>query len=312
MNILIAGGAGFIGTNLANKLCPNHAISIIDNLSTGDFDNLKPIETRITFYKHDIVKPLPEFLTKFDVIINLACPAAPPKYQAHPISTLRVSSIGTENLIELTLKHKARLLHASTSEVYGDPKIHPQSEDYWGWVNPYGPRSMYDEGKRYAESLIWSYRNQYNLNSGIIRIFNTYGPHMQHDDGRVITNFVHQALLDIPLTIYGEGNQTRSFCYIDDQVEAWEKMIVSNTEGPINIGNPEEFTMLELISILEEILEKNLKKKFLALPQDDPQRRRPDITKAKELLGWQPKINLKTGITKMIEWIHTTQPKGWV
>lgn len=303
MKILVAGGAGFLGTNLVKRLLRDgHQVVVIDNFSTGSMSNLDDLSIEII--KHDISLSLPILAGKFDVIVNMACQASPPAYQQHPIETLRVCSLGTEYLLQRAMADSARFVQASTSEVYGEPLVQPQAESYWGNVNSYGERAMYDEGKRYAEALIWSYKRVHNVNSGIIRIFNTYGPSMNSKDGRVITNFVHQALADQELTIYGDGRQTRSFCYVDDQIEAWIKMINSSHEGPINIGNPVEFNMLELIKVLEKVLGKKLRVTFKPRPIDDPTQRRPDITKAKELLNWEPKIQLEEGLGKMIEWIN--------
>jgi len=305
MRILVAGGAGFIGTNLvARYLLLGHRVTVIDNLCTGKKKNLDHLQQkyphRLKFIIADITQKLPVFSQKFNVIANLACPASPPAYQKLALETLRVNSLGVENLLQLALKHQARFLQASTSEVYGDPLVHPQVESYKGNVNSYGDRSMYDEGKRYAEALIWTYRHKYHLNTGIIRIFNTYGPYMSPNDGRVVTNFLYQALNNQPLTVYGDGTQTRSFCFIDDQVDAWIKMTGSNQPGPINIGNPDEFTMLELIEVIEKILYKTCRVKYLPIGQDDPGKRRPDISKAKKLLHWQPKISLQEGLKRML------------
>jgi len=304
MRILVAGGAGFIGTNLVERyLKLNHQVTIVDNMSTGRRNNLKHLEDKfgdkIKVVTADITRTLPVFEKNFEVVVNLACPASPPIYKKLALETLRVNSIGVENLLATTLRNKARFLQASTSEIYGDPVIHPQPETYKGNVNSYGERSMYDEGKRFAEALIWSYRKKYNLNTGIIRIFNTYGPYMSPDDGRVVTNFLYQAMNNKPLTIYGDGTQTRSFCYIDDLVRAWIKMTNSNIEGPINIGNPIEFSMLELIKTIEKVLNKKCKIVYLPIGKDDPGKRRPDIGLAKRLLNWEPKISLEDGLRKM-------------
>ncbi len=306
MNILVAGGAGFLGTNLTNRLLKDgHKVTVIDNFVTGKRSNLQENEN-LTIVEHDIIEDLPEFDDKFEVVVNMACPASPPAYQAHPLETLKVNSVGTEHLLQLATDHKARFVQASTSEVYGDPLEHPQTEEYWGNVNSYGARAMYDEGKRYAEALIWTYRKLYGTNTGIIRIFNTYGPFMSKDDGRVVTNFLHQALDGQKLTLYGDGKQTRSFCYVDDQIDGWMKMIAADVEGPINIGNPKEFTLLELIEVIEKVLGKKVEVEFKPLPADDPKQRQPDITRAKELLDWQPKIQLEDGIRLLTEYLESS------
>lgn len=306
MNILVAGGAGFLGTNLTNRLLKDgHAVTVIDNFLTGKRSNL-PEHPQLTVVEHDIIEELPNFPAKFDVVVNMACLASPPAYQSKPLETLRVNSLGTEHLLKLANDHKARFVQASTSEVYGDPLVHPQTEDYWGNVNPYGARAMYDEGKRYAEALIWIYRQLYGTNTGIIRIFNTYGPFMSANDGRVVTNFLHQAGDGKKLTIFGDGKQTRSFCYVDDQIEGWIKMINSDVEGPVNIGNPNEFTLLELIEVIEKVLGKKVEVEFKPLPADDPKQRQPDISRAKELLDWEPKIQLEDGIRKLTSWLDSS------
>lgn len=305
-HLLIAGGAGFIGTNLTLKLLElGHRVTIIDNFITGKQKNLTSIKNHPSFslLEHDIIKPLPKIKGDIDVIFNLASPASPPAYQKYSLETMRVNSLGTENLLELARQKNSRFVQASTSEVYGDPLVHPQKEDYWGHTNSYGPRSMYDESKRYAEALIWSYRQCYNVNTGIIRIFNTYGPFMDPQDGRVVTNFLTQALKNKPLTIYGDGKQTRSFCYIDDQVAAWLKMANTDLEGPVNIGNPQEITMTELVNIIGKILNKKLKITQQSLPVDDPNKRCPNITLAKKELNWEPKVNLQTGLKNTVGWI---------
>lgn len=312
--VLVAGGAGFLGLNLVRRLASaGMQVVVLDNYATSrpSFQNYWDGLENIEVIEYDIVDPLPEMGT-FDVVLNLACPASPPLYQRLALATLEVNSIGTQHLLELAKRDGARFLQASTSEVYGNPLEHPQTENYWGNVNSYGPRSMYDEGKRYAEALIWVYRSKWKVNTGIIRIFNTYGPGMQHDDGRVITNFLYQALHDQPLTIYGDGSQTRSFCAVDDQVEGWMKMIESDVEGPVNIGNPKEFEIRELVAVIEELLDKKLTVSYKPLPQDDPLQRRPDISRAKEQLDWEPTIELRDGIMIMRDWIEKYQPEGWV
>jgi len=302
---LISGGAGFIGSNLIKRLLeiPEAKVICVDNLITGKKENLAEFMDRpnFQFIEHDIIQPI-NLSEKIDYVLNLACPASPVDYRKHPIETLEVSSIGTKNMLEIASQNKARFFHTSTSEVYGDPLVHPQKESYWGHVNSYGERSCYDEAKRYAEALIYYYRNDFGVNTGIIRIFNTYGPKMGAYDGRVVSNFIRQALDGEDITIYGDGKQSRSFCYIDDQVEAELKMIHSDLEGPINIGNPDEFTMLELA---EKVLAQTGSKSKLVykpLPKDDPTQRKPDITLAKEKLNWEPKVKLDEGLEKTIEW----------
>lgn len=305
-HFLIAGGAGFIGTNLTLKLLElGHRVTVIDNFITGKKENLASVKNHPSFslLEHDIIKPLPKIKGDIDVIFNLASPASPPAYQKYSLETMKVNSLGTENLLELAKQKNSRFVQASTSEVYGDPLVHPQKEDYWGHTNSYGPRSMYDEGKRYAEALIWSYRQRYNVNTGIIRIFNTYGPFMDPQDGRVVTNFLTQALKNKPLTMYGDGKQTRSFCYIDDQVAAWLKMANVDLEGPVNIGNPQEITMAELVNIIGKILNKKLEITQESLPVDDPNKRCPNIALSKKELNWEPKVDLQTGLKNTIGWI---------
>jgi nucleoside-diphosphate-sugar epimerase len=305
--ILIAGGAGFVGSHLCDAyLTKGYAVLAVDNLSTGAAENIAHLDGNpdFTFVKHDICDPLPDSITQNDIAIiaNLASPASPPHYQRLAIETLRVGSIGVEHLLELAKQKGARFLQASTSEVYGDPEVHPQPESYKGCVNSYGPRSMYDESKRYAEALIYVYRQKFNLNTGIIRIFNTYGPRMDKDDGRVVSNFVVQALQHKPITVYGEGNQTRSFCYVDDLVAGIIAMIESNEEGPINLGNPGEFTILELAKIVQELVATRSELDFKPLPQDDPMQRKPIIDLASQKLGWEPKIALRDGLKPTIEY----------
>lgn len=306
-NIIITGAAGFIGSNLCHALHKkNHNIIAIDNLYTGYLNNIEDLisQKNFQFHKHDIIDKDYSFLDdiKIDEIYNFACPASPPKYQKDPIFTTMTSVVGTNNLLEIAKKNNAKFLQASTSEVYGDPKEHPQKESYFGNVNPCGPRSCYDEGKRCAESLIMDYHKMYNLNAKIIRIFNTYGPNMDADDGRVVTNFINQALNNQDITIYGDGQQTRSFCYVDDLVSAIITYMDSYHEvGPINLGNPDEFTVAELAELtLKLIPDSKSKIIFEDLPTDDPKKRKPDITKANQLLKWDPEVNLEQGLNKTI------------
>lgn len=302
---LVTGGAGFLGSNLVKRLIKDgQKVTVLDNLETGFLENLREISKHenYRFVEHDIINPYKSD-EKIDYVINLACPASPPKYYRDPIKTLEVNSIGTKNMLELALEHKARFFHTSTSEVYGDPKEHPQKETYFGNVEPYCKRSCYDEGKRYAEALIYEYRHEKGLNTGIIRIFNTYGPGMDPDDGRVVTNFIKQALQGDDITIQDKGQQTRSFCYVDDQIEGMMKMIHSDEEGPINIGNPGEFTVNELADLVLKLTESKSKKINVAPALSDPKLRRPDIALAKEKLGWEPKVQLEEGLKKTIEWL---------
>lgn len=301
---LISGGAGFLGTNLALCLLERgHKVYVVDNLSTGQKKNLLELKKykNFEFKRGDIVKSF-KFNQRFDFVLNLACPASPPRYYEDPIHTLETNSIGTQNMLEIAKKNKARFFQTSTSEVYGDPLEHPQKETYFGNVEPYCKRSCYDEGKRYAEALIWQYRKIHRVNTGIIRIFNTYGPRMDLKDGRVVTNFIKQALTGADITIQGSGEQTRSFCYVDDQIEGMIKMIDSREEGPMNIGNPDEFTIKELADLVIKLT--NSKSKIIYVPAavSDPKQRRPDISLAKKRLGFKPKIKLEEGLKRTIDW----------
>jgi len=305
--ILVAGGAGFIGSHLCEALVnKNYSVICVDNLGTGKLENLKNIikNKNFKFIKHDIRQPL-KLNEKLDFIFHLASYASPPYYQKYSIDTLMTNSLGTFNILELAKKNKARFLITSTSEVYGDPKIHPQKETYWGNVNPVGVRSCYDEAKRFAESLTMEYMRKFKLDIRIVRIFNTYGPRLQKDDGRVISNFIYQALNNLPLTIYGDGSQTRSFCYVSDMVEGLLKMMFTEKAKNeiINLGNPGEFTIKEAAFLIKELTGSKSKIVYKKLPEDDPTRRRPDITKAKKILNWQPKINLKQGLIETINWV---------
>ena len=308
--VLIAGGAGFIGSYLCDYYVgQGYSVDCVDNLSTSDGGNVKHLnqETNFNFINHDIVKPLPKRLAanKYNLVINMASPASPPTYQRLAIETLRVGAEGTLNLLELARLSKARFFQASTSEVYGDPEVHPQPESYRGVVNSYGPRSMYDESKRYAEALIYSYRRKHKLSTVVSRFFNTYGPRMDANDGRVVSNFVVQALSGKPITIYGKGQQSRSFCYIDDLVSGVIALIDSNEEGPMNLGNPGEFTVKQLADKVIKMTDSPSKIVYSALPIDDPKQRRPDIRLAKQKLSWQPKISLDEGLIKTIEYFRT-------
>lgn len=304
--ILVTGGAGFIGSHLYRRLLnEGNRIVCVDNFLTSDKKNIEPFlgNKNFRFIEHDIVEPL--FLDeKIDQVYNLACPASPIHYQKNAIRTIKANTIGMINILGLARKHNARLLQASTSEVYGDPLVHPQIEEYRGNVNPDGPRACYDEGKRCAETLCFDYWRTHNLSIKIVRIFNTYGPNMAPDDGRVVSNFIIQALKGENVTIYGDGSQTRSFCYVDDLVEGLIKMMNSDVSinGPINLGNPNEFTILELAQKVIELTGSKSKIIFESLPIDDPTRRCPDISKAKKILNWETNILLEEGLGKTIKY----------
>ena len=301
-SILVTGGSGFLGSHLCERLLERgDNVVCLDNFFTGRKENILHLmgNPRFELIRHDIVEPI---TLEVDQIYNLACPASPVAYQYIPIKTIKTSTVGVVNVLGLAKRCKARVLHASTSEVYGDPTVHPQREDYWGNVNPIGPRSCYDEGKRVAESLCVNYHREHNLEVRIIRIFNTYGPRMDPNDGRVISNFITQALRHQPITIYGDGLQTRSFCFAADLIRGMMLMMDQNTEiGPVNIGNPGEYTMLQLAQeVLKAIPESKSTIEHVPLPQDDPKQRCPDIAKAKSLLGWSPEIDLRTGLVQTV------------
>jgi len=304
MKLLVAGGAGFIGSHLCDLLLAReHSVICLDNLLTSDASNIQHLmSTRgFRFIKHNIVEPL-EIGDDIDYVLHLASPASPPDFQKFPIEIMRAGSQGTFNALEMARGKKARFLLASTSEVYGDPLQNPQNEEYWGNVNPIGPRSVYDEAKRFAEALTMAYHRQYGLDTKIVRIFNTYGPRMRIDDGRVVPNLITKALRGEPLTIFGDGSQTRSFCYISDLLEGIYRLLLSDINTPVNVGNPAEVTILELA---QEILRLTGSKSTLLnqpLPQDEPRVRQPDISKANRLLGWQPEVQLTDGLVKTIEW----------
>lgn len=303
--ILVTGGAGFLGSHLCDRLIKegNHVICL-DNLQTGNKKNIEHLlsHPEFEFVEHDVKEP---FDADVDQIYNLACPASPPLYQADMVDTTKTCFLGALYMLELAKKNNARILQASTSEVYGDPEIHPQPEQYRGQVNPVGIRSCYDEGKRVAETLFFSYHLQHGVDTRIIRIFNTYGPRMNPDDGRVVSNFIVQALKGIDITIYGDGNQTRSFCYVDDLIEGIYRMMeCDNFNGPVNLGNPGEFTMLELAEKVLELTGSSSKIVHSSLPEDDPTKRRPDISLAKEQLDWTPKVKLAEGLEKTIAYFQ--------
>jgi dTDP-glucose 4,6-dehydratase len=305
-HVLVAGGAGFIGSHLIDRLLERgDTVVCVDDLSTGSREHVKAHsrDDRYWFVDRDITLPgLAEAIggDHFDAVVNLASPASPPAYLARPIETLDVGSIGTRALLEIAVADKARFFLASTSEVYGDPLEHPQVESYWGNVNPVGERAVYDEAKRFAEALTTAYARVHGLEVRIARIFNTYGPRMQFDDGRVVTNLVHQALTGEPLTLYGDGKQTRSFCYIDDEVAGLLALLDSDLQRPVNVGNPHEVTMRELAALVLELTGSNSPVEYLPLPNDDPKVRRPDITLAREGLGWEPRIDLRQGLMRTI------------
>jgi len=305
--ILVTGGAGFLGSHLCDRLLQqgNHVLCV-DNYFTGNKRNIEHLISNPYFeiIRQDICMPL---YVEVDEIYNLACPASPKYYQKDPIQTMKTSILGAYNLLGLAKRTGAKILQASTSEIYGDPEIHPQPETYWGNVNPLGIRSCYDEGKRAAESLFMDYYRQHNVKIKIIRIFNTYGPKMAADDGRVVSNFIVQALKGQELTVYGDGSQTRSFCYVDDLVEGIIRMMNTqdNVIGPVNLGNPGEFTMLELANLVKQKTETDANIIHKSLPQDDPKQRKPDITKAKFFLNWEPKIDLNTGLDNTIEYFRS-------
>ncbi|MDP5015811.1 SDR family oxidoreductase [Anabaena sp. UHCC 0187] len=301
MRILVTGGAGFIGSHLIDRLMNDgHEVICLDNFYTGKKHNLLKWLDHPYFemIRHDITEPI---RLEVDQIYHLACPASPVHYQYNPIKTVKTNVIGTLNMLGLAKRVKARFLLASTSEVYGDPEVHPQVEEYRGSVNPIGIRSCYDEGKRIAETLAFDYHRENNVEIRVARIFNTYGPRMLENDGRVVSNFVAQALQGIPLTVYGEGQQTRSFCYVSDLVDGLMRLMNGEHTGPINLGNPDEYTILELAQAVQNLINPEAQIKFEPLPADDPRRRRPDITKAKTLLNWEPTIPLQEGLKLMIE-----------
>ncbi|MBQ1547634.1 MAG: SDR family oxidoreductase [Lachnospiraceae bacterium] len=305
--ILVTGGAGFLGSHLCDRLIEDgNDVICADNLFTGSKDNIRHLLNNpyFEFIRHDVTEPL---YVEVDQIYNLACPASPPHYQYNPIKTGKTSVMGAINMLGLAKRVKGRILQASTSEVYGDPEVHPQPETYWGHVNPNGIRSCYDEGKRMAETLFFDYHRQNNVDIKVMRIFNTYGPRMNPDDGRVVSNFIMQALRGEDITIYGDGLQTRSFCYVDDLIEGMIRLMNSRDgfTGPVNIGNPGEFTMKELAEKVIELTGSASKITYKELPSDDPKMRRPDITLAKKELEWEPKIPLEEGLKKTIEYFKT-------
>lgn len=302
--ILITGGAGFLGSHLCDRfLKEGYEVIAMDNLLTGNIKNIEHLfpEKDFQFYHHDVTKFV-HVPGKIDYILHFASPASPIDYLKMPIQTLKVGALGTHNLLGLAKAKNARILVASTSEVYGDPLVHPQTEEYWGNVNPIGPRGVYDEAKRFMESITMAYHNYHNVETRIIRIFNTYGPRMRLDDGRALPTFMSQALKGEDITVYGDGLQTRSFCYVDDLVDGIYRLLLSDYHRPVNIGNPSEITLLQFAEEVQKLVGTNSKIVFEPLPQDDPKQRQPDITKAKEILGWSPKVDRHEGLKRTLEY----------
>jgi len=304
--ILVTGGAGFLGSHLCDRfIAEGHEVICVDNFYSSTRQNIQHLNNHpsFEFIRHDVTFPL---YLEVDEIYNMACPASPVHYQHDPVQTTKTSVHGAINLLGLAKRTGAKILQASTSEVYGDPAVHPQEESYWGNVNPIGPRSCYDEGKRCAETLFFDYHRQHKVNTKVVRIFNTYGPRMHPNDGRVVSNFIVQSLLGEDITIFGDGSQTRSFCYVDDLIESIVRMM--NTDdgvvGPVNIGNPTEFTMLQLAELVQSKIQSNSKIVFKPLPINDPMQRKPNISKAKETLGWEPQISLEKGLDSTIEYFR--------
>ncbi len=304
--VVVTGGAGFIGSHLCDRLiAEGFSVICLDNFITGDIKNIKHLlkDKNFRLIEHNVTKYI-SIKEKVDYVMHFASPASPEDYLKFPIQTLKVGSLGTHNALGLAKEKKARFLLASTSEVYGDPLIHPQPETYWGNVNPVGVRGCYDEAKRFAEAITMAYHRVHKIDTRIIRIFNTYGPRMRMNDGRVVPNFIYQALNGKPITVYGKGTQTRSFCYVDDLVEGIFRLMHSRINEPVNLGNPNEFTVLELARLVIKLTGIKPKIIFKPLPQDDPKKRKPDITKAKKLLKWLPKVELREGLEKTIEWFR--------
>ena len=302
--VVVTGGAGFLGSHLCRELLDaGNEVIAIDNLITGSLDNVSELSARdgFSFVQHDVSNHI-DVPGQVDAVLHFASPASPRDYLEHPIKTLKVGSLGTHNTLGLAKDKGARYFLASTSEVYGDPLEHPQKETYWGHVNPIGPRGVYDEAKRFAEAMTMAYHRSHGVDVRIVRIFNTYGERMRPLDGRVVSNFIVQALAGKPLTVYGDGSQTRSFCYVDDEIRGLLALLDSDYVGPVNVGNPDEFTVLELAEIVLEVTRSPSEIVFEALPVDDPAQRRPDITLAREVLGWEPTVDVRTGVARTAEW----------
>jgi len=305
LRALVTGAAGFLGSHLCDALLgENHSVIAVDNLLTGRLSNLEHLrnDPRFEFHQIDINQPFD--CGRIEYVFHFACPASPVDYMKHGIETLQVGSQGTMHCLELARKYDAKYLISSTSECYGDPLEHPQKETYWGHVNPIGPRSVYDEAKRFSEALTMAYHRYHNVDTRIVRIFNTYGPRMQLNDGRVVPNFMKQALRDEPLTVYGDGSQTRSFCYVSDEIDGFIRLSKSSEHFPVNIGNPTEFTILECAMRVLTVTASKSEIRYEPLPQDDPKQRRPDITKARTLLGWEPRIDLQTGLRMSLDYFR--------
>lgn len=311
MKALVTGGAGFIGSHLCDLLLTKgYEVICVDNLATGNKNNIDHIENeKFSYIEHNVTKPF-YLEDKIDQIFHLASPASPIDYLELPIQTLKVGALGTHNMLGLAMEKNARFLLASTSEVYGDPLVNPQSEEYWGNVNPIGPRGVYDEAKRFAEAITMAYHRYHGTQTRIIRIFNTYGPRMRLNDGRVVPNFIGQALKGEDITVYGDGSQTRSFCYVSDEIEGIYRLMMSDYSNPINIGNPEEHTILEFSKFIIKLTGTNSKIIFKELPEDDPKQRRPDITKARKILNWEPKVTLEEGLKNTIQYFKGVLDSG--
>jgi dTDP-glucose 4,6-dehydratase len=307
VRIVVTGGAGFLGYHLCSRfLAEGNDVVCVDNLITGRRDHVAELARHpaFTFIDHNVSQPL--FIDgHLDAVLNFASPASPVDYLRHPIPTLKVGALGTWHTLGLAMSKDARYLLASTSEVYGDPQIHPQPETYWGFVNPIGPRGVYDEAKRYAEAMTMAYHRYHDLDTGIVRIFNTYGPGQRRDDGRAVTTFIVQALEGKPITVHGDGSQTRSFCYVDDLIEGILRLLRSRVHEPVNIGNPEEYSVLDLALMIKELSGSDSEIVFEPRPVDDPSVRRPDISRARELLDWEPRVSVREGLARTIEWFRS-------